>query len=82
MYNEMENYKKNCSISLLSPLCRYVQWCIQAISRCYAAARRSCNNRELNFHVMIPSFKMYKGCHYEAAACEVKRNNSSLPKAF
>ena len=38
--------------------------------------------RELNFDVMIPSLKMDKGHHNEAAAYEVKRNNRSPLKYF
>jgi len=43
--------------------------------RCCAAARCSCNSKELNFHVIIPSLEMNNGLYNEAAVCEVKRNN-------
>ena len=52
------------------------------LPRCCAATWHSFNSRELNFHAMIPSLEMDKGCRYEAAACEVNRNNRSLPKTF
>ena len=37
-------------VSLFSPSLQ-IQWFIQAISRCCAAARRSFNSKELNFYI-------------------------------
>ena len=50
LYNVLENYRKNCNVSLFSPSLQ-IQWFIQAMPRCCAAAWRGFNGRELNFHV-------------------------------
>ena len=50
LYNVLENYRKTCNVSLFSPSLQ-IQWFIQAMPRCCAAARRGFNGRELNFHV-------------------------------
>ena len=50
----LHNISEN--VGLLSSYLQ-IQWVIQAMLRCCAAARRRFNSRELNFHVMIPSLK-------------------------
>ena len=72
LYNVLENYRKNCNVSLL---CRSNGLCKLRKPRYCAVAWHSFDSRELNFYVMIPSLEMDKGHHYKAAACEIKRNN-------
>ena len=50
LYNVLENYRKNCNVSLFSPSLQN-QWFTQAMPRCCAAARRGFNGIELNFQV-------------------------------